>query len=73
MSEDARHAEVADKRSIAFECDLPEAPDKVWRALTTLEIVSEWLLPTDLRPRRRRTVWLPRCRCEGRADRMRSA
>ena len=50
MSEDARHAEAADKRSIAFECDLPEAPDKVWRALTTPEIVSEWLLPTDLRP-----------------------
>ena len=50
MSEGAHHAEVADKRSIAFECDLPEAPDKVWRALTTAEIVSEWLLPTDLRP-----------------------
>ena len=39
-----------EKRSIAFECDLPEAPEKVWRALTTPEIVSEWLLPTDLRP-----------------------
>ena len=47
---DARDAETAEKRSIAFECDLPEAPEKVWRALTTPEIVSEWLLPTDLRP-----------------------
>ena len=50
MSENTRHAEPADKRSVAFECDLPDAPDKVWRALTTPEIVSEWLLPTDLRP-----------------------
>ena len=73
MSEDARHAEVADKRSIAFECDLPEAPDKVWRALTTPEIVSEWLLPTDLRPQAGDAVWLPRCCGQGRADRMRSA
>jgi uncharacterized protein YndB with AHSA1/START domain len=50
MSEEARRDEADDKRSIAFECDLPEAPDKVWRALTTPEIVSEWLLPTDIRP-----------------------
>jgi uncharacterized protein YndB with AHSA1/START domain len=50
MSEDTRHADAADKRSIAFECDLPEAPEKVWQALTTPEVVSEWLLPTDLQP-----------------------
>jgi uncharacterized protein YndB with AHSA1/START domain len=50
MSEQAPRDEADDKRSIAFECDLPEAPDKVWRALTTPEIVSEWLLPTDIRP-----------------------
>ena len=42
--------EAVEKRSIAFECDLPEPPEKVWRALTTPEIVSEWLLPTDFRP-----------------------
>jgi len=28
MSKDARHAEGAEKRSVAFECDLPEAPVK---------------------------------------------
>jgi uncharacterized protein YndB with AHSA1/START domain len=50
MSEEARCDEPAEKRSIAFECDLPDAPDKVWRALTTPEIVSEWLLPTDISP-----------------------
>jgi uncharacterized protein YndB with AHSA1/START domain len=44
------HDAAVEKRSIAFECDLPEAPEKVWRALTTPEIVSEWLMPTDLRP-----------------------
>ena len=35
MSEKRADDEAAEKRSIAFECDLPEAPDKVWRALTT--------------------------------------
>ena len=73
MSEDARHVEAADKRSIAFECDLPEAPEKVWRALTTPEIVSEWLLPTDLRPEAGHEIRLPRSGCQGRADRMRGA
>lgn len=45
-----RHVQDAEEgRSIAFECELPEPPSKVWRALTTPEIVSEWLFPTDLR------------------------
>lgn len=49
MSEQ-RPAKKEEGRSIAFECDLPEPQEKVWRALTTAEIVSEWLLPTDLCP-----------------------
>jgi uncharacterized protein YndB with AHSA1/START domain len=49
MSE-PRNEETSEARSIAFECDLPEPPEKVWRALTTAEIVSDWLLPTDLVP-----------------------
>ena len=32
--------------TIAFEFDLPHAPEKVWRALTQPELLSEWLLPT---------------------------
>jgi uncharacterized protein YndB with AHSA1/START domain len=48
MSEEPR--EAAKERSMTFECELPEPPEKVWRALTTPEIVSEWLAPTDLRP-----------------------
>jgi len=31
--------------SIAFECDLPHAPEKVWRALTDPALLAEWLLP----------------------------
>lgn len=31
--------------AIAFECDLPHAPGKVWRALTDPALVAEWLLP----------------------------
>ena len=49
MSE-SHDEKAGEGRSIAFECDLPEPPEKVWRALTTAQIVSEWLLPTDLRP-----------------------
>jgi uncharacterized protein YndB with AHSA1/START domain len=35
---------------IVIECDLPEAPAKVWRALTERELLSAWLMPNDLRP-----------------------
>jgi len=31
--------------SLAFRLDLPHAPEKVWRALTDPEMLSEWLLP----------------------------
>ena len=39
--------------SIAFEWDLPHAPEKVWRALTDPALLGEWLLPVfgmELRP-----------------------
>ena len=35
----------SDTQSIAFEFDLPHAPEKVWRALTEPELLAEWLLP----------------------------
>ncbi len=36
--------------AIAFEFDLPHAPEKVWRALTEPALLAEWLLPVlDLR------------------------
>jgi len=31
--------------SIAFELELPHAPEKVWRALTEPALLAEWLLP----------------------------
>jgi uncharacterized protein YndB with AHSA1/START domain len=31
--------------SIAFEFDVPHAPEKVWRALTDPVLLTEWLLP----------------------------
>lgn len=31
--------------SIAFELDLPHAPEKVWRAITDPTLLTEWLLP----------------------------
>lgn len=31
--------------ALAFEFDLPHAPEKVWRALTDPELLSDWLLP----------------------------
>jgi uncharacterized protein YndB with AHSA1/START domain len=40
--------------SIAFEFDLPRAPEKVWRALTDPVLLAEWLLPVvagNLEPR----------------------
>jgi uncharacterized protein YndB with AHSA1/START domain len=30
---------------LAFECDLPHSPQKVWRALTDPVLLTEWLLP----------------------------
>jgi len=31
--------------SISFEFDLPQSPEKVWRALTDPVLLTEWLLP----------------------------
>lgn len=33
-----------------FECDLPDPPEKVWRALTEPELLAAWLMPNDLSP-----------------------
>ena len=39
------HTARAQSESIAFEFDLPHAPEKVWRALTDPVLLTEWLLP----------------------------
>jgi uncharacterized protein YndB with AHSA1/START domain len=36
--------------AIEFECDLPEPPEKVWRALTVPDLLAAWMMPNDIRP-----------------------
>lgn len=36
--------------TVTVECDLPDAPEKVWRALTVPELLAVWLAPNDIRP-----------------------
>ena len=36
---------AAQTAALAFEFDLPHAPEKVWRALTDPVLLAEWLLP----------------------------
>ena len=46
---DENQGEVAPD-AIEFEYDLPEAPEKVWRALTVPELLAAWMMPNDIRP-----------------------
>ena len=34
---------MTDSNAVVTECDLPEAPEKVWKALTTPELLAKWL------------------------------
>jgi len=36
--------------SVILECDVPQPPAKVWRALTEPALVARWLLPGEIRP-----------------------
>ena len=36
--------------SLEFECELPEPPEKVWRALTEPKLLAAWMMPNDIRP-----------------------
>src|SRR5215510_1377118 len=37
-------------RDIVVEDVLPHPPAKVWRALTTAELIGRWLMPNDFEP-----------------------
>ena len=37
-------------RSLVFEREMPYPPEKIWRALTTPELISEWLMKNDFQP-----------------------
>lgn len=43
-------SDAPNRDDIVVECDLEEAPEKVWRALTEPEFVSAWLHPGDIKP-----------------------
>jgi uncharacterized protein YndB with AHSA1/START domain len=40
---------VKEKQSIVVEYKLPQAPEKVWRALTEPALLAAWLMPNDIR------------------------
>jgi uncharacterized protein YndB with AHSA1/START domain len=42
-SRGAPAAEPAAPNSVVTECDLPDAPEKVWRALTVPKLLADWL------------------------------
>jgi uncharacterized protein YndB with AHSA1/START domain len=37
-------------RSIVVERTIPHPPDRVWRALTTSDLIAQWLMPNDFQP-----------------------
>ena len=42
--------------SVIVECELPDPPEKVWRALTEPELVAEWLMDGEPAPIEREVV-----------------
>ena len=40
---------TATETPLNFECDLPEPPEKVWRALTEPELLAAWMMPNDMK------------------------
>jgi uncharacterized protein YndB with AHSA1/START domain len=40
----------AETQSVTLEYELPHSPAKVWRALTEPELLSNWLMVSDLKP-----------------------
>lgn len=37
---------------LQYECELPQPPEQVWRALTEPELLAAWLMPNDFRAER---------------------
>jgi uncharacterized protein YndB with AHSA1/START domain len=50
MTDQSRLDSKAAPDAIEFECDLPEPPEKVWRALTVPDLLVAWMMPNDIRP-----------------------
>ena len=43
-------AKAAATRDIVVEDVVPQPPEKVWKALTTAELIGQWLMPNDFEP-----------------------
>ncbi len=41
---------VENTRSVVIEKEMPHPPEKIWRALTQVELIKEWLMDNDLQP-----------------------
>src|SRR5947208_4234669 len=41
---------AAETNSILVELTMPHPPEKVWRALTTSNLIAEWLMQNDFEP-----------------------
>jgi len=41
---------MSETHAIVVEKHLPYAPDKIWRTLTTSELIAKWLMPNDFVP-----------------------
>ena len=50
MTNLARNPAAGDTRDIVVEDVLPHPPAKVWRALTTAELIGRWLMPNNFEP-----------------------
>ncbi|RWB29894.1 MAG: SRPBCC domain-containing protein [Mesorhizobium sp.] len=46
----AKHHSDMAADSIEFECELPDPPEKVWRALTVPDLLAAWMMPNDIKP-----------------------
>ncbi|RWK00630.1 SRPBCC domain-containing protein [Mesorhizobium sp.] len=46
----AKKHPAADDAPLSFECELPDPPEKVWRALTEPELLAAWMMPNDMKP-----------------------
>jgi uncharacterized protein YndB with AHSA1/START domain len=49
MTEHRGSETASASEKLVFECTLADAPEKVWRALTTPELIAAWLAPNDFR------------------------
>jgi uncharacterized protein YndB with AHSA1/START domain len=41
---------MSETRSIVVERTMPHPPERIWRALTTGELIAEWLMQNDFQP-----------------------